>query len=96
MLGDDGPGVRQLRGEHQDASVLGLVALLAPDGVVEVLLASGVIGADGLQMAVRARTDPHLGPGRRDRQRLDAGHVARPQSSTCFVEVGEAGAASPP
>ena len=47
------------------------VALLAPDGVVEVLAPPGGIGADGLQVAVREPADPDVGPGRRDRERLD-------------------------
>ena len=64
--------------------------------MVEVLAAPGVVGADGLQVAVGARADPHVGPGRRDRQRLEPGHVVGAERCAELVEVDETVAAAPP
>ena len=52
--------------------VFRLVAHLAPARMIAVLLAPARVAAGGLQVAVRVGADPHLGPGRRDRQRADA------------------------
>src|SRR5262249_54129831 len=67
-MADTGQGL----GEGDHALVLRFVADRAPAGVVEVLLAAAGVAAGGLQMAVGPRADPDLGPGGRDRQRLDA------------------------
>ncbi len=81
---------RQRRAELGQAVVLGLVAGGAPLRVVAVLLAPPRVAAGGLQVAVGARADPHLDPGGRDAQRLDAGHDTRPDRFAAGVQVGEA------
>jgi hypothetical protein len=65
---DGGQGVA--KAEH--ALVLDVVAHLAPARMVAVLLAAPRIAARRLHVAVRARTDPHIGPGGRNGQCLDA------------------------
>src|SRR2546425_12706621 len=52
-------------------SVLHLVAHFAPARVIPVLFAAACIAAGRLQMAARIGTDPHVGPRRRDDERLD-------------------------
>ena len=65
MLLDHAAGVGKAPGKLQDAVVLGPVPLLPPRVVVAVLPASGRVGPDGLDVAVRQRADPDVGPRRR-------------------------------
>jgi hypothetical protein len=83
------PDRRQGARELQHAFVLGALAHFAELGVVLVLLAAARIAPGRLQVAVGTRADPHVGPGRRDRQLADAlqrGFVVtvRPLSSRYF------------
>jgi hypothetical protein len=66
------PDRRQGARELQHAFVLGALAHFAELGVVLVLLAAARIAPGRLQVAVGTRADPHVGPGRRDRQLADA------------------------
>ena len=49
-----------------------LIAHFAPARMITILLASSGIASGGLEMPIGHRTDPDLGPGRRDGQRSDA------------------------
>ena len=69
---DAGADQRQRLGEDQQLAVFRLVAHFAPARVIAVLLAAALVAAGRLQMAVRVEADPHIGPGRRDRQRANA------------------------
>jgi hypothetical protein len=64
-------------GDVEDVFVLGLFLFGAELGVVQVLAASGGVGADGLEVAVGAGADPDVLPGRRDDEGLDAGEFRR-------------------
>ena len=55
-------------GEEQEAPVLGRIADLPPARVIAVLLAAPGVSAHRLDMPVRRRANPHLGPRRRDHQ----------------------------
>lgn len=57
---------RQGAGESGEPRIFRLVAHLAPARVIAILLASSRVAAGRLDMALRARADPHLLPGRRD------------------------------
>src|SRR5690606_34271417 len=59
---------------------------LPPRLVVEVLAPARGVDPGGLDVAVRERADPHLGPGRRDRESGDA----RPRLGIDRVAVGVA------
>ena len=59
--------------KRHHALVLGLVADLAPAGVVAALLAAAGVASGGLEVAVGDGADPDIGPGGRDDERLDAG-----------------------
>jgi hypothetical protein len=72
VLGDADPGLGQRPAELADPGELLAVALHPPGLVVQVLPPPGVVGADGLQVTVWPRADPHVLPRRRDHQRLDA------------------------
>ncbi len=63
---------RQGAAEIGHAAVFGLVAMSAPVGVVDVLLAAALVAAGGLDMTAGVGTDPDVGPGRRDHQPGDA------------------------
>ena len=63
---------RQRLPELDHVLVLRLFADLAPFLVIAVLLAPLAVTAGGLEMAVRLRADPDVGPRRRDDERLDA------------------------
>jgi len=62
----------QLPAERHYPVELAQVAELPPARVVTVLLAPARVAAGGLQVAPRVGADPHVGIGRRDRQRADA------------------------
>src|ERR1700691_4322043 len=59
---------RQHGAELPNPVMLGLVPLLTPQIVVQVLAAPGRIGAHGLDVASRIGADPDVLPGRRDHQ----------------------------
>src|SRR6185503_21217947 len=63
---------RQGAREGAHPAVLGVVAHFAPARVIAVLLAAARIAAGRLEVAIAVRADPHLFPGRRNRERLDA------------------------
>ena len=88
------PG-RQLCGHFQDAVEFLLGALLLPGRVVQVLSAPGRVSADGLNVAIGLRRDPHLPPGRGNDQRLDPLHgVAVGQQFAFWTVVGKSFAAA--
>ncbi len=60
-------------GEELHAGVLGLVAGLAPAGVVAELLAAAGVAAGGLEVGVGDGGDPDIAPGGRDDEGLNAG-----------------------
>ena len=88
-----GPG--QAGTGHLDPVELHLVALGAPVGVVEVLAAAGVVGAERLDVAVGVGADPHVAPGRRDGEGADPLDLLRREPVAVGVEVGEALAGTP-
>ena len=90
VLADDLAGLGQAGGDGEHAVVLGLVPLLAPDRVVQVLAAAGVVGADGLDVPVGRRADPHVLPRRRDHEGLAPGDVVGTERLAVVVDVGEA------
>src|SRR5262245_55394332 len=61
--------------ERDQVVVLRFVSYLPPARVVAVLLAAFSVAAGGLDVAARRWTDPDIGPGRRDRERLDAAQI---------------------
>jgi hypothetical protein len=65
---DTGQGAREVG----EPVVFVFVALLAPGGMVAILLAPARIPAGGLHVPAARRTDPDRGPGGRNRQRADA------------------------
>ena len=69
---DAARAARQRAGEDDHVVELLLVAALAPARVVEVLLAAALVDAGGLDVAAGVRADPHVLPGRRDHQLVDA------------------------
>lgn len=70
--GDDLTQLGQRGGEVEHVIVLLLVPLLPPARMIEVLPAPGGVEPDGLDVPIRPRADPHLFPGGRDYQVLDA------------------------
>src|SRR6202008_660505 len=96
VLADLGPNPRQRIGEGYNMLILGAVAHLAEARVIAILLAPPGVTSGRLDMSVSERTDPDIGPGRRDRQRLDATHDARiADSGAVRTEKDEALAGSP-
>src|SRR5260221_430440 len=82
--------LRQLLRELDELVVLGLLLRSAIRGVVEVLLPTGLVVARRLQLRPRARGDPDLFPGRRDRELLDALELRRvADPATPLVDVPE-------
>src|ERR1700754_2048219 len=59
--------------EATEPVILRRVMHLAPARVVAILLAPARVSTGGQDVPVRARADPHLGPGRRNPDRLDQG-----------------------
>ena len=83
------PDLRQALGDLQNAVDLLLVPGRAPRGVVETVFAAGRVGA-GLDVAARVRRDPHVLPGRGNRQTphaLDRAGAGDP--GAVRAEVGE-------
>ena len=64
--------IRQRAGEVGKVRILHLVAALRPARVVAVLLAAPLVAARRLDVAIRVAAYPHIGPGGRNDQRLDA------------------------
>jgi hypothetical protein len=79
-------GCREL--EH--AVELDPVLLEPPGLVVQVLRAASSIPSGGLDVTVGEGTDPHLGPGGRDDERVDAGACRGIHSPAVRPAVGEA------
>ena len=91
---------RRIRGsaaaEREQAMVLGLIAHLPPARVVAVLLSTPRVPAGRLQVSVRRSADPHVGPRRRDRQRLDSLHLLARRGAAVCIDVLKPPAASAP
>jgi hypothetical protein len=66
------PDGRQHPAESQHLAVFRLVADLAPTRMIAILLAAALVPTHRLDVAIGIGTDPHRGPGRRDRQRPNA------------------------
>ncbi len=96
VLQDGGPCLGELAADLEDPVELRRVALDAPLGVVEVLLAACRVDAHRLDVAVGHRADPDVLPGRWDHQALDPGDVLGSQLGARLVEVGEALPDAPP
>ena len=62
----------QDRGQPRQPALLLAFAPQFPIGVIDILVTPGLIHAQGLDMRPRIGRDPHLAPGRRNAQRLDA------------------------
>lgn len=74
---DAAPNAPQLGGKGGHAVELGLFALLLPERVVAVLLASPGIAASGLKVALWIGANPDIGIGRRNCQLANALELAR-------------------
>src|SRR5690606_21143007 len=59
--------LRQPTGEIRKAPELGVVATRGPGGMVAILLAAPLVAPRRLDVAGGIKTDPDVGPGRRDR-----------------------------
>ena len=66
------PDGRQHLAQVEHVAKFRLVARIAITRMVAVLLAAAGIARGGLDMAFRIRADPHVGPRRRNDQRIDA------------------------
>ena len=62
---------RQGLAERDHFVVLGRVADFAPARVIVILLAAAGVFADGLNVAVSQRANPHVGPRRRNNERAN-------------------------
>jgi len=82
--------------ERDQAHELAAIAEDAPARVVAILLAPPRVAAGRLQVTARIAADPHLGVGRRHRQRADARQLCG-VADPCAVgiEVDEARPAAP-
>ena len=81
----------------EDPVELLAVPTSSPIIVIQVLLPPGVIGPHGLEVSTVLRTDPHLLPGGRDRQRTDPGErLVIANLLAVRVDVGESSPVSPP
>ncbi len=74
---------------------LGRLAFVAERVVVAVLLAAPGVAPGGLQVPVGLRRDPHVGPRRRDHQRLDPRHLALARRAPAAVHVAERAPSEP-
>jgi hypothetical protein len=79
----------QRLGETLDAFELLTVPLAAPIRVVEVLAASRIVRSGSLQVAPLVRADPHVGPGRWDRESAQSLEAVVADRIPSFVEVDE-------
>ncbi len=89
------PGQRQA--EFEEAFVLRLVARRAPGPVIAILLPSPGVPAGRLDVPARVGADPDVGPGRRNREGLDAvqrAGIADPPART--LDVDEPSSDPPP
>ena len=81
---------RQTLGEPLDPLELPAVPPPPPLRVVQVLAPAGIVRAGRLQVPGLVGADPHVGPGRRDRQAADAGeHLGVAHAAAVGVHVGE-------
>src|SRR5690606_11967806 len=58
--------------------------------IVEILLAAPLVPTGGLQVTRGIRTDPDVGPGRRNDQRLDTLTIFTLERPSIGIEIGEA------
>ena len=97
VVGDLLAELGKTAGEAQDPVVLLAVPRRSPLVVVAVLAATLGVHPGGLDVPVRVRADPHVLPGRRDGQRLDASdHLVVGDALAVGLRVGEALAGPPP
>ena len=68
---DAGANLGECLAEGEHPAVLRLVADLPPAGVVPVLCAPAIVGANSLDVTARVGADPHVFVRRRDRQLVD-------------------------
>ena len=100
---DPPANARQGAGESGEPPVLRLVAQLAPALVIAILLASSCVAPGRLDMALRARADPYLRPGRRDGEPSNSlkrrsvvhrgagrGDIAKPSCRSAPLDTGHA------
>src|SRR5439155_9118681 len=88
---------RQRRGEVEHRVELLLVAAFPPGIVVAVLLAPGGVDPGGLEMPVRVWADPHLVPGRGDREVADPlEHSLIGDAPAALIAIFEAPSPPPP
>ncbi len=96
VLSDRRPDRRQRRGEFEQVLVFRLLARLAIFGVILVLLAPFGVAAGRLNVPVRCRADPDVGPCRRDDERAYAfQRVGVRDPPALRIEVDEALARAP-
>src|SRR5262249_43889696 len=72
MLPHLGPNARERIGEGDQMLVLGAFAQFAETRMIPILLSSPGVSTCGLDVTVRRRADPNVGPGWRNGERLDA------------------------
>ena len=87
---DGVPDVGELAGDLEHPLVLLRVPPRPPLVVVAVLAPAGGVEPGGLDVAVRPRADPHVLPGRRDRQGADPVEAVVLDQGAVVVVVGEA------
>src|SRR5439155_12402062 len=78
---------RQHLAEVQHVAELRVVARVAVRGVVAVLLAAARVARRGLDVAVGIGADPHLGPGRRDGERIDSSSLPSVRDAAAVGQV---------
>src|SRR5690606_14057373 len=81
---------RETRRERAHPLELDLVTGFFPVGVIDVLLAAGVVVSGGQDVAVVDRVDPHVGPRRWDNERLRPGAEFLVEQVSVLVDIGEA------
>lgn len=91
---DPATGRRKPRGEDQHELELLPIAAKPPIRVVEVLTSAGLVGTDGLQVAILVRTDPHVGPRRWDNKLLAPRRLTTTEGLLA-IEVGESASTTP-
>ena len=81
VLPDAAPDPRKQLGEADEARELAAVASGAETGVVAVLAPASCVPPDRLDVPIRARADPDVRPGRRDRRSRGCGRAREPTGS---------------
>ena len=87
---------RQRGGEIEDMQEFRQLPPFPPAGVVDVLLAAAGVATGRLDVPVRIRADPDVGPGGRNDQALDPRSRLFSDGPALAVEIGEAMPGSAP